>query len=172
MTVNEHSTLESALPITLPEINKITLDHPWQWIIAGWQDIKTAPAISISYGVLFVLTSFLLTGLFLYMGMFFFVPALVAGFFLISPLLAMGLYEVSRCIARGEVPSFANTFMVWKRSSFNLLTMGLMLMMAFLVWMLLANIVFAIFFFGITPDFENALNVLFLSGDSPELAPL
>jgi uncharacterized membrane protein len=148
-------------------INQITLDHPWQWIAAGWQDIKKAPTISLTYGLLFVISSFLLSGLLLAMGMFFFIPALMAGFFLISPLLAMGLYETSRSLTNQEAPQFLDTFFVWRRTPFNLLVMGLVLMMGFLIWMLLSNVVFALFFFGITPDFENALNVLFFSGDSP-----
>jgi uncharacterized membrane protein len=57
--------------------------------------------------------------------------------------------------------------MAWQRAPFHLLSMGLILLMAFLVWMMLANMVFAIFFSGITPDFESALDVLFFSGDSP-----
>ncbi|MCW8880912.1 MAG: DUF2189 domain-containing protein [Sedimenticola sp.] len=167
MTANNSATTADGISDSRVTINRITLDHPWQWIASGWRDIKAAPLLSLSYGLLFVLSSFLLSGLFSAMGMLFFVPALTAGFFLVSPLLAMGLYETSRTLGNKKTPLFLDTLFVWKRAPFNLLVMGLVLMMGFLIWMLLANVVFALFFFGITPDFSNALNVLFLSGDSP-----
>lgn len=167
MTHHQHTATHIDLPVSLPEINVVTLEHPWQWIAAGWQDLKSAPAISLTYGVVFVISSFLLTSLFAAMDMVFFIPALAAGFFLVSPLLAIGLYDVSRSLAQASKPTFWHSLMSWRRAPFNLLAMGLVLMMAFLIWMMLANMVFAIFFSGITPSFESALDVLFFSGDSP-----
>lgn len=167
MSTGNDSLLHGDLRFHVPEVNSITMDHPWRWIAAGWQDMRRVPLLSLSYGVLFVIASFLLTGLFLSVGMFFFVPALAAGFFLVSPLLAMGLYEVSRVLAEGGMPTLGGTLMAWKRATFNLLAMGLLLLLGFVVWVLLSNLVFAISFTGITPDFENALTVLFFSGNSP-----
>lgn len=167
MTLNQNTALDVNLPVSLPQINVITLDHPWRWIAAGWRDLKAAPWISLSYGVVFLLLSFLLTTLVISIGMIFFIPALAAGFFLISPLLAFGLYDVSRSLVLGDQPTFLGSLMSWRRAPFSLLAMGLILMLAFLVWMMLANMVFTIFFFGITPDFASALDVLFFSGDSP-----
>ena len=49
----------------LPDVNQITLDHPWQWLAKGWEDLRRAPKFSISYGAFFVAVSYLLTlGLF------------------------------------------------------------------------------------------------------------
>jgi uncharacterized membrane protein len=168
MTHHQHTALDHMdLPISLPRINSITLDHPWRWLAAGWHDLKAAPGISLSYGAVFVLSSFLLTGMLISLDMAFFIPALVAGFFLISPLLAIGLYDVSRSLAHGKTPTFRGSLISWRRAPFNLFAMGLVLMLAFLIWMMLANMVFAVFYSGITPDFASALNVLFLSGASP-----
>lgn len=167
MALDQNTALKSNLPVTLPQIDVVTLDHPWRWIAAGWQDLKAAPGISLLYGAIFLLASTLLTALFVSIGMAFFVPALAAGFFLISPLLALGLYDVSRSLSRGQEPTFWDSLMSWRRAPFNLLAMGLVLMLAFLIWMMLANMVFALFYSGITPDFATALDVLFFSGDSP-----
>ncbi|MCW8905731.1 MAG: DUF2189 domain-containing protein [Sedimenticola sp.] len=167
MSTGNDSLLHGDLPVQVPEVNNITMDDPWRWIAAGWQDMKRVPLLSLSYGLLFVLASFLLTGLFVSLGMFFFIPALAAGFFLLSPLLAMGLYEVSRVLASDGEPTLGGTLMVWRRATFNLLAMGLVLLIGFLIWVLLSNLVFAITFTGVTPDLENALTVLFFSGDSP-----
>jgi len=167
MALHQHTVVTPTLPIDLPQVQIVTLDHPWQWIAAGWRDLKAAPGISILYGVIFLLLSVLLTMVFVAMGMGFFIPALAAGFFLISPLLALGLYDVSRSLSLGSRPTFWGSLMCWRRTPFNLLAMGLVLMLAFLVWMMLSNMVFALFFTGITPDMASALDVLFFSGDSP-----
>lgn len=130
MALNQNATLGSELPISLPRVNSITLDHPWRWLEAGWRDFKAAPGISLAYGVAFVLLSTLLAVLSVTLGMFFFIPALAAGFFLISPLLATGLYDVSRTLAQGRKPRFMESLSSWRRAPFNLLAMGLCLMLA------------------------------------------
>lgn len=164
---HSHSALQVDLPVSLPRINSVTLDHPWRWIAAGWRDLRAAPVISLTYGLIFVVSSFLLTLTTISLQMAFFIPALAAGFFLVSPLLAIGLYDVSRSLSLGRTPTFRGSLMSWQRAPFHLLAMGLVLMLAFLIWMMLANMVFAVFYSGITPDFDSALKVLFLSGDSP-----
>ncbi|WP_428607730.1 DUF2189 domain-containing protein [Sedimenticola sp.] len=167
MTLNQNTAVGMNLPVSLPPVSTVTLDHPWRWIAAGWQDFKAAPGISLAYGIIFLLASFLLSLLVVSIDMTFFIPALAAGFFLISPLLAMGLYDVSRALELGDKPSVFGSLTAWQRTPYNLLAMGVILTLAFLIWMLLANMVFAIFYVGLTPDFNNALDVLFLSGDSP-----
>lgn len=167
MALNQNTALDPNLPVSFPHVNVVTLDHPWRWIAAGWQDLKAVPGISLSYGAAFLLLSLLLASLFISLGMAFFIPALAAGFFLISPLLALGLYDVSRSLSRSRAATLSGSLMSWRRAPFNLLAMGLVLMLTFLVWMMLANMVFALFFSGITPDFSSALDVLFFSGESP-----
>ena len=150
-----------------PEINEITLDHPWQWLAAGWQDLRKAREVSLAYGTLIVIASYVIT-LSAFSGEFFFlVPPLAAGFFLVAPLLAIGLYDVSRRLESGESPGFSDVLSAWRRNPVNLAAMGLVLMMAMLAWMLVANIVFAVFYSGVTPTFENFIPEVFLSGRSP-----
>ena len=45
----------------LPAIRKIELDRPWQWLVKGWQDMRTAPLVSFTYGVLAAVTGYVLT---------------------------------------------------------------------------------------------------------------
>lgn len=155
------------VPKQLPQINKITLDHPWRWIESGWNDFKLAPVTSIVYGISVTIASYLITLLTLYGGMLFFVLPLIAGFFLLAPILAVGLYEISRTLSTGGEPSLSSVVRSVSRNSYNLAAMGLILMMAFLIWMLVANLVFALFYSGITPTMDNFVADLFLSGDHP-----
>ena len=154
-------------PSNIPEVREITLDHPWRWIAAGWNDLSNAPLVSLSYGLVFTLASLLMIWLSVTTGYYFYIPAFMAGFFLLSPLLAYGLYDVSRKLSQGEKPTLKSALMSWRINGFNLSVLGLILLMAFLVWMMVANMVFAIFYFGITPKLDDFVQVLFLSGNSP-----
>jgi uncharacterized membrane protein len=153
-----------AMPSTIQEI---TLDHPWQWIAAGWSDFKRAPVLSIAYGMLFFITSLLLTVLVFSSDFFFLVPPLTAGFFLVAPILAVFLYDLSRKLELGEPANFKETCRNCRQNPFNLLVMGMVLLLVLLFWMMIARLVFAIFFTGELLTFENFLPTLFLTGKSP-----
>jgi uncharacterized membrane protein len=154
-------------PVMPSKINEITLDHPWQWIGQGWNDFKRAPLLSVAYGMIFFVTSILLTLLVFSSDFFFLVPPLAAGFFLVAPILAVFLYDTSRRLKKGETPSFADTCRSCRDNPFHLTVMGVILMVVLVFWMMIANLVFAIFFSNAILTFENFLTTLFLSGDSP-----
>lgn len=46
--------------LSLPAVRRITLSQPWQWLGAGWNDLRRAPFASLAYGLLFVLMGYLL----------------------------------------------------------------------------------------------------------------
>lgn len=150
-----------------PIVNKITMDEPWKWLAAGWRDLAQAPRFSISYGFIFVLVSYLLTLGLLNGAFFFLVPPLAAGFFLVAPLLGIGLYGVSRSIERGIKVEFCQAQQAWRSNPVHISAMGLVLLMMLLVWILMANLVFVLFFDKPIPTWENFIPVVFLSGDSP-----
>jgi len=153
-------------PDMIPGINEITLDHPWRWIAAGWRDFQQTPAVSLSYGLVFVVVSYLLT-IFFYSGaLFYLVPPLAAGYFLVAPILAVGLYDISRRLENGEEANLSHAVSALNRNPANLLFMGLVLMMALLAWIMIANLVFAIFYSGVSLTMENFIPSLFLSGEN------
>ncbi|MEN8213405.1 MAG: DUF2189 domain-containing protein [Pseudomonadota bacterium] len=148
-------------------VNEVTLDHPWQWVAAGWSDFKKIPGLSMLYGLIFFLASLLLTLLVFFSDSFFLVPPLAAGFFLVAPILSVFLYDASRKLEKGESASFSDTCKICSQNSFNMLVMGVILMLAMIFWMMIANLVFAIFFSGTILTFDDFLPTLFLSGRSP-----
>lgn len=148
------------------QINEITLDHPWQWVAAGWKDFKNIPVLSTIYGLIFFVASLLLTMLVFSSNSFFLVPPLTAGFFLVAPILCVFLYDASRKLGDGESVSFADTCTTCQKNPFNLVVMGLILMMVLVFWMMIANLIFAIFFSGLTLKFDDFIPTLFLSGNS------
>jgi len=151
----------------LPNINEITLDHPWQWLAKGWKDLRLALRFSLAYGSAYVVVSYLLTFGLVYQQLFFIIPPLVAGFFLIAPLLGIGLYQISDNLERGEEVKFCNATRAWRRNEVHLSAMAIVLVLVVLVWMLAALLSFVLFYDQITPTWENFIPEVFLSGKSP-----
>jgi uncharacterized membrane protein len=151
----------------LPKVNEITLDHPWQWLANGWNDLIRAPRFSLTYGAVFTLVSMLLTAGLMYEQLFFIIPPLAAGFFLVSPLLGIGLYKISDTLNQGEKVEFCQALKAWKRNEVHLAGMGVTLLLILMAWMLAANLVFALLFDKPVPTWENFIPQVFLSGDSP-----
>ena len=140
-----------ARPVTIAEVRDISTEHPWKWLSQGWQDIKAAPARSLGYGLALTIVSYLVTLSIITSGMFFLLPQFLAGFFLVAPLLAIGLYAISRQIEMGERPSLRAAAQSIRENSFNILSMGLVLVVALIAWVTLAQLIVALTFTGITP---------------------
>lgn len=151
----------------LPEVNEITLDHPWQWLADGWKDLTRAPGYSLAYGGVFTVVSMVLTVGMFYEGLFFIIPPLAAGFFLVAPLLGVGLYKISDTLEHDDKVEFCQTWKAWKRNEVHLAGMGVTLLLIFTAWMLAANLVFALLFDKPVPTWENFVPRVFLSGESP-----
>lgn len=152
---------------TRPAVNEITLDHPWQWLADGWKDLRQAPQFSLTYGIVYVVVSYLLTLGLIYGHLFFVIPPLAAGFFLVAPLLGIALYRVSASLEKGEEIRFCQAWRAWKQNEVQLSAMALTLLMVTLVWMLAAILVFALFYDRPIPSWENFIPQVFLSGKSP-----
>ncbi|MEW8505779.1 MAG: DUF2189 domain-containing protein [Candidatus Thiodiazotropha sp.] len=140
-----------ARPVIIAEVRDITTEHPWRWLSAGWRDIKAAPARSLGYGLGLAIISYLITISVIMSGMFFILPQILAGFFLIAPLLAIGLYAISRQLEAGETPSLRAGMKTARANSFHLFNMGLVLAVALIAWMTLAQLIVALTYTGITP---------------------
>ncbi len=165
--MSDSTTLDPFSPAQRPRVKEITLDEPWQWLAAGWYDLRQAPKFSLSYGLAFVIISYLLTIGLINGAMFFLIPPLAAAFFLIAPLLGIGLYGVSRAIERGQKVEFCQAQQAWESNPAHISAMGIVLMLIMLAWMLAANLIFVLFFHKPVPAWEDFIPVVFLSGDSP-----
>jgi uncharacterized membrane protein len=140
------TTSDGPTGFELPAPKRITFDHPWNWLSAGLRDIRRSPFVSLSYGALFAAMGCLLTyGLYALDAGFVALP-LAAGFMLLGPLLAVGLYEVSRRHAAGEPVSLIIALTAWRRNPGAIFMVGLILMFAFLLWIRIATLLFALFY--------------------------
>jgi uncharacterized membrane protein len=151
---------------TGPKVKHITMDDPWAWLAAGWQDLLKAPVISLSYGAFFLLAGWLLLALLLAADMWFLVLPMAAGFMLIGPVLAVGLYEVSRAHEHGEKPSFSAALLAWRREAGQLGMMCVVLVLLHLAWVLVAIVLFALFLGQSAPTLERIVGDVFFQPES------
>ncbi|MCU7845980.1 MAG: DUF2189 domain-containing protein [Candidatus Thiodiazotropha sp. (ex Monitilora ramsayi)] len=162
-----------ARPVTIAEVRDITTDHPWKWLSEGWQDIKDAPARSLGYGLGLTIVSYLVTLSVMVSGMFFLFPLLLAGFFLVAPILGIGLYGISRQLEMGETPSLRAALRSAWRNSFNILNMGVVLVVSLILWVAVAQLIFALTYTGITPaTWQGFLTSLFGTWEGLQLLAL
>jgi len=125
-------------------------------LAAGWGDFRAHPVFGLFFGAIYVVA-----GIFLYFALStrgevaWLVPA-AAGFPLLAPFTAVGLYEVSR---RRE----ADLSMSWRsiigalrgHGDEQILSMGVIVFVAFGFWIMLAHGIFAIFHAESGPGSES-----------------
>jgi uncharacterized membrane protein len=147
-------------------VKTVSLDRPWAWLTSGWQDMRAAAHVSITYGLVFVIVGFLLAALLYALDLFYFVLPLAAGFMLVAPILAVGLYEVSRRLAEGKTVTMATPLEAWQRNMNQIALMGLVLMLFLLAWIRLATLIFALFFAKTPPHIGEFIETVFFSWTS------
>ena len=74
----------------------------------------------------------------------FWVLALTVGFVFVAPMLAMGLYEAGRLIERGETPTLLGMLFVRSALQQDLAYLGLLLVLIYLFWGRIAQIVYGL----------------------------
>ncbi|MFU8897744.1 MAG: DUF2189 domain-containing protein [Roseinatronobacter sp.] len=115
-------------------------------LAAGWSDFKAYPAFGLFFAAFYVAG-----GIALYFGLFargeaaWFIP-IAAGFPLFAPFAAVGLYEVSRRREMGAPMDWGAILGAMRgRGDEQLLVMGVVVLIIFGFWVILARGIFAIF---------------------------
>ncbi len=158
--------MSDAVPVftsPTPHVRRVSVDRPWAWLSAGWQDLFFAPRLSLTFGLILVGISFALTLGLILTGYIYLLLPLAAGFFLVAPILAVGIYEISRRRVSGESVSLTDTCCAWRRNRTQIALMGLVLMLINLFWVRLATLLFALFFEGTNPPLDELVNTILFS---------
>jgi uncharacterized membrane protein len=144
-------------------VRQVGSDRPWRWLAAGAADLRQAAGVSLGYGAIWVVLSFILTAGLYAAGLFYWLLPMTAGFMFMGPLVAVGTYAISRSLAAGETPSIAGAFAAWRKNTMQLALMGVTLMIFMIAWMRIATILFALFFGMETPNPQDLYSTLLLS---------
>ena len=150
--MNQSVTHRGGGTVTIARVRNISTENIWQWLSAGWRDLIKAPVQSLFYGLCLALSSIAISLGVIVSGSFYLLPLLLAGFALLAPFLGIGPYTISQQIERGEKPNLKGAFLACSRNTFHILNMGLVLLISFLVWVMLANLIFIFFQQGLTPS--------------------
>lgn len=160
--------MAEAVPVgaPAPRIRKIELDRPWAWLSAGWRDMARAPAVSLTYGVLFALIGWAVTFGLWWADMIYLILPLTAGFLIMGPILAVGLYEVSRRHERRQAATLFDASAAFRANPSQIAFMGVTLLLLFFAWIRIAVMIFYLFFGLAPPSPEDFVGRVFFSAES------
>ncbi|GKY87485.1 DUF2189 domain-containing protein [Sinisalibacter aestuarii] len=133
-----------------PYARHLPASSAFDWLQAGWQDVRTAPWSSLAYGLFLTLVSYaVLWALHASHLLYLALPA-ISGFLIVGPFLAVGLYEKSHRQARGERVAFSDMLVFRPAAGGQLAYAGLLLGLLVLFWLRAADLLYALFF-GLIP---------------------
>ena len=127
------------LPFVAP-CRHLEMDAPIRWIKLGWQDFKSAPRQSITYGFVMVLLSYIITWLAWEYGNISSILGLLSGFIFLGPIIAIGLYSISCQLQEGKKPVLGHCLREGRRHFGNVLVFGFILIVVFLLWIHTASV--------------------------------
>ena len=148
---------------TQSRIRRVPIDRPWKWLGAGWRDFLAAPRLSMTCGAVPVVAGWLAITMLAWLELPFLVLPLGAGFFFVGPFLAIGLYEISRRREVGLPLDFRSVAFAWKRNADQIALMGVFMLVFHLVWMRIAQLLFALFVWQTIPSWDRFADVVWFS---------
>ncbi len=144
---------------------RVSVDRPWTWLAAGWNDLRQAPHIGLFYGLLIVGASWAVVAALLLRGMVHLLLPMTAGFFILAPLIAAGLYDTSRRLERGDHADIRTAIGAW-RAPGQLALMGVVLLIVHLAWIRFAFLLYPLFFYEQARALPDLMNLLLFSPQS------
>lgn len=132
------------LPFVAP-CRDLDLRAPLRWLELGWQDLKSAPRQSLSYGVALFFISHVMSFIALYFGNLYLLIGMLSGFIFVGPVIAIGLYSVSCQLQNGLTPQLGYCLRDGYRHISEELIYAAILLVVFLVWARAAAMVHVFF---------------------------
>jgi len=144
MTVLEQ---DSAMPLPPPQVARdLAFADLGKALAAGWRDFLAMPQYGMFFGGFYVLAGLAIGWAALAGGEPTWLIPAMAGFPLVAPFVAVGLYEASRRRERGEALSWRAVLGALRgHGDDQILSMGVIVFVAFSFWMIVAHAIFAIF---------------------------
>lgn len=115
-------------------------------LAAGWRDFAAMPRFGFFFGGVYVIAGLAIGWATITGGNLTWLIPAIAGFPLIAPFIAVGLYEASRRRAAGEPLAWRAVLGALKgHGDDQILSMGVIVFVAFSFWMVVAHAIFAVF---------------------------
>ena len=121
-------------------VRKISMADVWDALARGFDDFRDKPSHYVFLCLIYPISGVVLITWSSGANLFPLIFPLMAGFALLGPFLALGLYEISRRRERGMDTSWRHALEVRRSSALPaILTVGLMLVVLFVAWLLIAQ---------------------------------
>jgi len=125
--------------------HSLTVSDLREALAAGWSDFRSAPVFGLFFAAIFAVSGLVLLFLLVARGEYTWAIPVVAGFPLIAPFAAVGLYEVSRRREQGLGMGWSAILgEVRGRGDEQILSMGVIIFVAFGFWLIIAHVIFSI----------------------------
>jgi uncharacterized membrane protein len=147
------------LPFVAP-CRTVGAGAPFRWIAAGFRDLRAAPRQSLSWGLIVLGLSWLVSLPPLLLGNKFALLGLLSGFVFVGPLLAVASYSISWRLEHERSPTFRRSLAEARRQLSNCMVFALVLMIIFLVWARAASMVHVFFPVESEPDWRQIARFL------------
>lgn len=145
---------KSALPFVAP-CRALGAGAPLHWIRKGWSDFRRAPRVSLLYGTVIVVLSWIVTGIGWKYGSYWAALILLSGFVFVAPVLAIGLYSISRQLQLGIAPSLSLCLRELRNTLGTAMVFAVCLLVVFLVWARAGSMVHVFFPVKAHPDWHQ-----------------
>jgi uncharacterized membrane protein len=137
-------------PVDAPSAPHVAGDLEWSDLAAalgaGWRDFVAMPRFGLFFGGFYVLAGLAIGWATVTGGNLTWLIPAIAGFPLVAPFIAVGLYEASRMRAAGEPLAWRAVLGALKgHGDDQILSMGVIVFVAFSFWMIVAHAIFAVF---------------------------
>ena len=115
-------------------------------LAAGWGDFRAYPQFGLFFASVFVISGLALGYVLIAYGQLTWLIPAIAGFPILAPFTAVGLYEVSRRREAGLPMSWTAILGALRgRGDEQIMSMGVIVFVAFGFWVIVAHLVFAVF---------------------------
>lgn len=149
MSVLEHDGALPAPPLPPQVAGDLALADLGAALAAGWRDFLAMPRFGLFFGGVYVLAGLAIGWATIVASEPTWLIPAIAGFPLVAPFVAVGLYEASRRRERSEALSWRAVLGALKgHGDDQILSMGVIVFVAFSFWMIIAHAIFAIFMAG------------------------
>jgi uncharacterized membrane protein len=127
----------------LPDVRRITVGDLKEVLAKGVDDFGAYRTDVIFLGLIYPVVGLVLARLAFGYDMLPLLFPLASGFTLVGPIAAVGLYEMSRKREQGATISWGDAFGVVKSPAFGgIAALGLLLVAIFLIWLLVASLIY------------------------------
>ena len=144
MSTLEHGSADLAPP---PQVaTDLTFADLGKALAAGWRDFRSLPQYGLFFGGVYVIAGLVMGWAAIFASEPTWLIPAMAGFPLVAPFVAVGLYEASRRREAGEPISWGAVLGALKgHDDDQILSMGVIVFVAFSFWMIVAHAIFAVF---------------------------